>query len=155
MADLAKLAIWELRQPLDARQALEVENLEHLLQAHAATFTTVTGIPAEVVRHGSEPTLPAEVRGRLFAIAHNALTNAFRHAQAGRIEIGLEFGAQHTRVSIQDDGTGLPEDYRQRGHGFRNMQADAEAIGGTLEVEPRGPLGGAAVSCLVPRQQAR
>ena len=45
---------------------------------------------------------------------------------------------------------GLPDDYDERGHGFANMRADAERLGGRLVVEPRGPAGGARVTCLAP-----
>ena len=51
-------------------------------------------------------------------------------------------------MSVSDDGTGLPEDYAARGHGFRNMRADAERLGGTLEVESGGA--GTTVRCTVP-----
>ena len=53
-----------------------------MLRSHAATFTTVTSVPAEMVQRGVEPPLTTEVRNRLFSIAHNALTNTFRNARA-------------------------------------------------------------------------
>ena len=73
-------------------------------------------------------------RRLLFSIAHNALTNAFRHADASKVTIHLSFEDDGLRMSVSDDGTGLPEGYAERGHGFRNMRADAERMGGRLEV---------------------
>ena len=53
-------------------------------------------------------------------------------------------------MSVEDDGIGLPEDFADRGHGFRNMRADAERMGGRLEVG-RGTSGlGTTVTCIVP-----
>ncbi len=57
------------------------------------------------------------------------------------------------RLSVSDDGTGLPDDYEERGHGFANMARDAGRLGGTLVVEKRGRLGGASVTCMVPPGQ--
>ena len=34
-------------------------------------------------------------------------------------------------MSVSDDGIGLPDDFEERGHGFRNMSTDAERMGGT------------------------
>ena len=44
---------------------------------------------------------------------------------------------------MSDDGIGLPDDYDQWGHGFANMRANAERLGGNLVVESRRPDGGA------------
>ncbi len=89
------------------------------------------------------------VRSLLFSIAHNALANAFRHAGASRVLVGLDFGRDKLRLAVSDDGVGLPDDYAERGHGFANMRADAERLGGRLIVEPTGPLGGASVTCVM------
>ena len=105
----------------------------------------------ELVRHGTEPELSTIQRSLLFSIAHNALTNAFRHSGAGSVTIILDFGADGLRISVSDDGTGLSEDYAVRGHGFRNMRADAERMGGSLDVESSGE--GTTVSCSVPYER--
>ena len=42
----------------------------------------------------------------------------------------LDFGEDTLRLSVSDDGIGLPDDYDQRGHGFANMRANAERLGG-------------------------
>ena len=55
---------------------------------------------------------------------------------------------------MSDDGIGLPPDHEARGHGFRNMRADAERMGGRLEVESGGTEGGSGggttVTCVIP-----
>ena len=150
-ADLSKSVVWELRHPLDAGQIYEGASLGALLESHTATFTTVTSVPAEVVLRGVEPALTMEVRNRLFSIAHNALTNAFRHAHARGVGVELDFGTDAVRLSVSDDGVGLPDDYDQRGQGFAGMRADAEAIGGSLNVETGGKRGGTTINCTVPR----
>ncbi len=147
---LSKSVLWELRRPLDGVQIHQGARLGIILQSHADTFTTVTSVPTEVVLRGIEPALGMEVRSRLFSIAHNALSNAFRHAQAGRVEVEVEFANESIYLSVADDGVGLPNDYTRRGHGFAGMSADAEAIGGSLIVETGGRRGGTIVTCTVP-----
>ena len=103
-----------------------------------------------MVQSGTEPPLAVEIKSRLFSIAHNALTNAFLHARAGRVEVRLDFDADRLRLSVSDDGVGLPEDYAERGRGFRGMEADAGRLGGRLIVETGGPGGGTTVTCEMP-----
>ena len=146
---LSKTAIWQLRHPIDMGRIFEGRELARTLDSHVATFTAVTSVPAELTQNGVEPPLSTEARSLLFSIAHNALTNAFRHAGAGRVLIGLDFGEDELRLSVSDDGVGLPGGYEERGHGFANMRACAERLGGRLVVEPRGPDGGASVTCVM------
>ena len=70
------------------------------------------------------------------------MTNVIRHAEANEVVIGLDCTGDELRLSVSDDGIGLPEDYQARGHGFRNMRADAERMGGRLEVKSDGDDGG-------------
>ena len=149
-AVLSKTAIWQLRHPIDMGRLFEGRELGRTLDSHLTTFTSITSVPAKLTQSGTEPPLPIEVKRMLFAIAHNALTNAFRHAHASRVLLTLEFGEDDLRLTVADDGRGLPADYADRGHGFANMRADAERLGGRLLVEPRGPLGGASVTCVMP-----
>ena len=149
-AQLSKALMWELRHPIDGGQIFQGRNLNHVLRAHASTFTTITSVPAEFMQTGEEPPLSTVVRSLLFSTAHNALTNAYRHAQAESVILSLEFGTESLRMSVVDDGIGLPEDFAGRGHGFRNMRANAERMGGRLDVG-RGASGrGTTVTCVVP-----
>ena len=147
---LSKTAIWELRHPIDMGRIFDGRELGWTLDSHVATFRSVTSVSAELIQNGVEPPLSIEARSLLFTIAHNALTNAFRHAEASRVLVDLDFGQDELRLSVSDDGVGLPDDYEERGHGFANMRAHAERLGGRLIVEPRGPAGGASVTCVMP-----
>ena len=147
---LSKTSMWELRHPIDSGLIFEGRELGEVLAAHAGAFTAITSVPANVVQSGKEPRLPAVTRGLLFSIAHNAMTNAMRHASASRVTVSLDFGRESLRMSIADDGVGLPPGYADRGHGFRNMRGDAERIGGRLEVRSGGPEPGTTVTCVVP-----
>ena len=148
-AKLSKTAIWQLRHPIDMGRIFDGRALGRTLKSHVSTFTQVTSVQADLVQIGDEPPLPVETKSMLFSIAHNALTNSFRHAEANRVLVELDFGGDDLRLSVSDDGKGLPDDYPERGHGFANMRADAKRLGARLEVDPRGPAGGAVMTCLM------
>ena len=152
---LSKSTMWELRHPIDIGAIFEGRELSRVLQSHASTFTTITSIPTEVALSGKEPQLPTVTRRRLFSIAHNSMTNAFRHSKASRITIILHFGERDIRMSVSDDGVGLPGDYIDRGHGFRNMKMDAERMGGSLEATPGDSGRGATITCVIPHSANR
>ena len=147
---LSKTAVWQLRHPIDMGRIFEGSELGWTLDSHVATFRTITSVSAELTQNGVEPPLSIGAKSQLFTIAHNALANAFRHAGASRVLVELDFGRDELRLSVSDDGVGLPDDYEERGHGFENMRAYAGRLGGRLIVEPRGSVGGASVTCVMP-----
>ena len=149
---LSRSAIWELRHPIHMGGIYEGSALSAALKSHASSFTNVTSVPCELIQTGVEPPLSTETRGLLFSIAHNALTNAYRHAEASRVAIHLACGREEVRLSVLDDGVGLPAGYAQRGRGFENMEGHARRLGGWLVVEQRGAMGGASVTCVMPQQ---
>ena len=153
-ATLSRSAMWELRRPIDMGRIVEGRELARVLGAHAATFATITSVPAEMIQSGEEPALSPEVRTGLFTIAHNALSNAFLHAQAARVEVRLDFETDAIRLSVSDDGVGLPDDYAERGRGFSGMEADAERMDGRLIVESGEQARGTTITCVVPTTSA-
>ena len=149
-SQLSKSAVWQLRHPIDMGRIFEGGELGWTLDSHVATFSTITSVSAELTQNGVEPPLSIEAKSQLFSIAHNALANALRHAGANRVLVELDFGQDELRLSVSDDGVGLPDDYEERGHGFANMRAYAGRLGGRLIVDPTGPVGGASVTCVMP-----
>ena len=147
---LSRSAMWEVRGPIDAGHILEGRELGRVLWSHCATFEIITGVHTGMSQSGTEPPLATETRSRLFSIAHNALTNAFLHARPGSVEVRLSFEANQIRLSVSDDGVGLPDDYAERGRGFNGMRSDAEQMGGALIVESGEGGGGTTIACVVP-----
>ena len=152
---LSRSAMWELRHPMEIGEIFEGMELGGVLESLAATFSTISSIPADLVQSGVEPPLPTATRGALFSIAFNALTNALRHSNASHVRVGLDFEREGLRMSIADDGSGLPDDYATRGQGFRNMREEAERMGGRLVVETSGSEWSTAVTCVLPHERMR
>ncbi len=150
MLALSKSTMWELRHPIEAGPIFQGRELNRVLRSHSSTFSAITSIPAEFVQSGTEPLLQTDARRRLFSIAHNAMTNALRHAHAEKISLKLNFEEAHLQMIIMDDGIGLPNDFAARGHGFANMRKEMERMGGTFEVIPGESGRGIAITCTMP-----
>ncbi|MFF3612016.1 GAF domain-containing protein [Streptomyces sp. NPDC002580] len=91
--------------------------------------------------------VPKEIADHVVAVLSEALTNIARHAHAGRAEVALSTNGREVRLSVTDNGVGVPADGRRSG--LRNMAERAEQLGGRLELrEPDG--GGTALLWRVP-----
>ena len=137
-SELTRSMIWELRHSIKTGGLYEDRELSGALRFHATSFSNITSVPTEMTQTGVEPPISIETKSLLFSVAHNSLTNAYRHAKATQVSIYLEYSCDSVRLSVVDDGTGLPDDYGERGHGFANMSRDAERLGGFLVVENKG-----------------
>ncbi|MEV7281863.1 GAF domain-containing protein [Streptomyces sp. NPDC093111] len=82
-----------------------------------------------------------ELTGKnLIAALREALSNAFRHSGATRIEVVVDAGVTlpdgtaGVRLSVADDGVGIPEGGRRSG--LRNLARRAESLGGASWCDP-------------------
>ncbi len=77
------------------------------------------------------------VATHLYRIAQEAISNAARHGRAETIVVALHRTVSETRLTITDDGCGLPPPAdRSGGMGLRIMRYRAELIGAVLTIEP-------------------
>jgi two-component sensor histidine kinase len=111
-------------------------------------------------RVGSFGTLPAETATPLAMVLTEVFQNALEHAfdiehpgEAGRITLEVQRTADRLRVSVEDTGKGLPEDFDPQtsaslGLSIVRTLVESE-LGGTLQLGPR-PGGGTRVTMDVP-----
>jgi signal transduction histidine kinase len=80
----------------------------------------------------------ADVREAILRVAQEATANVLRHAKAQHVEIRYELHEGRVRLTIQDDGHGMPRSSAsgRAGFGLVSMEARARALGGSLLVEP-------------------
>ncbi len=84
----------------------------------------------------------------LFRIAQEATANAIRHGHAKQVLISLSAVREGLRLTIQDDGCGLPDTLpERRGMGLHIMQHRAAMIGASLAIRREPP--GTVVSCFL------
>jgi signal transduction histidine kinase len=109
--------------------------LEAGLRWLADGFATRTGTTVDFTSTFSGR-LPDETETHLFRIAQEALTNVSRHATATRVEIRLETTDHEVRLTIRDDGRGLPPAPPEgtRSLGIIGMRARARSAGGDVAI---------------------
>ena len=79
------------------------------------------------------------IREETYRIASEAVRNAFRHAQAGRIEVEIHYERHLLRVRVRDNGMGIDRKILSAGgrdghHGLPGMHERAQLAGGKLAV---------------------
>ena len=79
------------------------------------------------------------LRDEIYKISAEALRNAFRHAQAGQIEVEIRYDDDQLRLRVRDDGKGMDaavlSSHGLEGHyGLRGMRERATLIQGKLAV---------------------
>lgn len=94
------------------------------------------------------PALGEEAELVVYRVAQEALTNALRHAGAGTVELGLQRTRGGVRLTVADDGTGLPDDLPTDTAGLAGMRERTLLVDGELAVSRR-PEGGTLVALTV------
>jgi len=123
--------------------ALDRLGLLSALEWLASDVSEYSGIEIKVNVLGNERRLPEEVELVLFRITQEALRNVWRHSQATRAKITVEFDESKTRVTVSDNGKGfkLPQtigDLARDGKlGLAGMQERARLLGGSLTVQSK------------------
>ncbi|MEU1722707.1 GAF domain-containing sensor histidine kinase [Actinomadura sp. ATCC 39365] len=141
VAEIRRL-VYGLRPP-----ALDELGLIGALREQARTLG-----PFVVEGPQEEPVLPAAVEVAAYRIALEAMTNAARHAHAGRGTVRISAGTA-LHLEINDDGIGIPDGYRA-GVGITSMRERAAELGGTCLVERATP-NGTTIRATLPLSPAR
>jgi len=103
-------------------------------------FASDSGVCFEQRCLGRPRPLQPEVEDELFTIGREALSNAFRHASAAEVRLELDFGENQVRLSVADDGRGIPTEVFARGArngrwGLPGMRERARLAGGELQID--------------------
>jgi signal transduction histidine kinase len=147
------VAVEEVRRIIEALRpaALDDLGLVAALRERAASVTARSGLTVTVDATDPMPPLSPHVEAAVFRIADEALSNVVRHARATRCDVEVRVGAD-IRVSVTDNGIGLPESPRPDGLGLASMRQRATDLGGTVEIGP-GSGGGNVVVAHLPLLQ--
>ncbi|MFE0257791.1 GAF domain-containing protein [Streptomyces sp. NPDC059010] len=114
----------------------------------AGEAAPVLGFAPSVRMEGLVDTrVPREIADHVAAVLSEALTNIARHAHADRADVALTADAEQVRLTVTDNGVGIPADGRRSG--LRNMAERARQLGGELELSSREG-GGTTLSWWVP-----
>jgi signal transduction histidine kinase len=132
---------------------MEAEGLMVAFQQLAGN--TTRGAKIQCVFECDRPVLIHDdaVATHLYRITQEAVRNAIRHGKAKRIDINLSEASDRVKLTIEDDGIGIPDELQLgEGLGIRIMAHRAAMIHGRFSVEP-GATGGTIVTCSLPKAQ--
>lgn len=144
----------------NAIRGLRVTDSDSLEQAFARLPQElgVTAPPRFRVAVGGKPRrLAPLLRDEAWRIGREALSNAFRHAEANNIEVVLDYDAHHLCIVVSDDGRGIDPQVLHagcEGHwGLTGMRERAEGIGAQLTIRRRD-VAGTEVELIIPGRLA-
>ena len=133
-------AIRRLRSPV-----CEIEGLEQVLSRVKEEFPAQDLVDFRVIVEGKHRPLHPLIRDEVYRIAREAIINAFRHANATKIEVGMEYTARSLGITVRDNGVGIDSKVLQTGReghwGLSNMRGRTEKIGAKLNVLSRPGAG--------------
>src|SRR5262249_2962496 len=95
------------------------------------------GLEASLATEGSFSDLDDDVQLVVYRVAQEAITNAARHGEAGRIEVTLMRTEAGVTLEVADDGRGFAFEQSERGLGIGGMRERALLVGGELTIESR------------------
>ena len=161
-ADVQKLVGWIAKTGQQARamaQGLLLTDLKRggllpALQELALTTQEFFGVACRYRGPQAVALSSVEVAQQLYRIAQEAATNAAKHSKGKTIDIRLAKTRAGLRLTIRDDGQGLPPlEGARAGLGLEIMRYRAGLIGATLSLAS-APGRGTRVTCLIPQAAA-
>lgn len=134
--DLARTHMVEARRSVGALRpnVSDNEDLSKAIKRIADLTQKTSDVPIDV--HLDElPRFGDGVEREVIGIAQEALTNAVRHARAKKITVRASISSSlGLRLSIADDGRGIPRERSSGGFGMTSMQERADRIGASLTI---------------------
>ncbi|HVI07373.1 MAG TPA: PAS domain-containing protein, partial [Candidatus Binatia bacterium] len=158
---------WNQASVIVERAIQQVRTMSHLLHPplldevgllsalswYVDGLTKRSGIETNLDVQADFPRLTPEVETAVFRIVQEALTNVFRHSEAGKVWITLNQKEGMIMMSVRDDGKGVAEKVAEMqpdsvGVGIGGMRQRAKELGGGLRIVNANP--GTLVELVVP-----
>ncbi len=141
--------VWLLRPQGDHR----IGTVEHLRETCSIMLE-----PLEWTFHANEAAwqceMPDEASRHLFLFFREALHNILRHAEASQVEIRVDCDDRRFRLSLADNGGGIPPERLERPATLRALRQRVEALGAGFKVDS-GPGQGTRLELDIPLETKR
>jgi signal transduction histidine kinase len=134
--DLARTHLTEARRSVGTLRPNvgTAEDVSRAIKRLAELGQRTTTVPIDV-QVDELPRFGDGVEREIISIVQEALTNAVRHSRAGRITIkASSVNSIGLRLSVADDGRGIPRERPTSGFGLTSMQERADRIGASLTI---------------------
>ncbi len=123
--------VWMVNPKRDSFHDLIVrlkDTYSDLLNSYGISFKTTNLEKLDSVK------LPMEHKQNLFLIFKEGINNSIKHSRCSRISLEADFSKEVLRLSLVDNGIGIPSSNEHFGNGITNMINRAAAIGGNLDI---------------------
>jgi signal transduction histidine kinase len=94
---------------------------------------------------GNQRPLNPVVQDEVFQVMREAITNAFAHAHASKVEVEVTYGRSKFKARVRDNGCGITKDILDNGRaghwGLFTMRERAKKIGAELRIESNARAG--------------
>lgn len=134
---LAQTGLQEARHAIQDLRANPIDDLglARALEREALDFGERAGVQVELNIGEPKMTLTGAMAAQLLRIAHEALNNIERHADAKHVSVALSQANGCLTLRVADDGRGFNNaDVNDDRFGLTGMRERAEMIGGRLQV---------------------
>jgi signal transduction histidine kinase len=134
--DLARTHMVEARRSVGALRPTvgDGEDIAKAIKRLAELGQKTSSIPIDV-QLDELPRFGDGVEREVIGIAQEAITNAVRHSRAQRITVRASSDKTlGLRLSVADDGRGIPRERSSSGFGMTSMQERADRIGASLTI---------------------
>lgn len=136
LSDLASDGGMEVRSLMRSLEsgAMSWEDLIDEIRRHGQTALQPHGIEFSLTVKGqADESGPGVYAGlSLLRLLKEAFSNAVKHAACSRVAVEAAFTPERLRLTVRDNGRGLPPQRPASGRGLRNMAARIEEIGGAM-----------------------
>jgi signal transduction histidine kinase len=129
-------ALAEMRRLLGAMRR-EEDDLELAPRPGLAGIETLldeirrAGLPVRLHVEGEPLALPPAIDLSAYRIVQEGLTNALKHARAGRADVALKYEPRELRIEVRDDGVGASSS-DGLGHGLVGVRERVKIYGGEM-----------------------
>jgi len=119
-------AAWNLERFRTLEARLMANGLDSLLDEVGRA-----GLPVELHVDGEPFRLPQAIDLSAYRIVQEGLTNALKHARAGRADVTVRYAPGEVRIDVHDDGRG-PATTDGLGHGLVGIRERVTIFGGEM-----------------------
>ncbi len=163
LVKISKQALWETRNYMFSLKPLMSGNttLVQMLGNQIREFEAISDLPVQLIVEGDveqnneyqrDTRRYAQIGTALFRIVQEALTNAYKHAEATQIDVHLNYKQDSIEVQICDNGRGLQANEGEQriysGHGTAGMRERATELGGSFDIQNRETDGVIVRACI-------
>lgn len=139
-----RIAQQEGRDILASLRQEPVRDLRSALVDLIEQWQVTSGVAVEMRLPAAEPDVNPDGKAELVKAVAEILENVKRHAHASQVTVTLEHSQEHVRVTVVDDGIGMPPPdlalLAATGHfGMVGLHERMAGIGGHVEVRPAQP----------------